>query len=276
MKKYNYSQPTLKSFIKISPGRKEVQIHNEKVEKILNELLQNELKYISSLKHGINNYVKTIESASDEVPGELHGQKFRLFGNIEDIYRLHHEKLYPMILTSNRNIELIANIFTYFLQNDSFYCYVIYAINQLNADQLCSNHSKFFNRLKKQIGDDLGVHSFCILPIQRLPRYQLILSEIINELQKDMPANKNIIAACCIAEKNIQRLLGTINEAISINDIVECNAYSVSLQCGLITVLQREFGSDLNEPTMLLVPSFSSYHGYRPTVSTCYFKLIFQ
>ncbi|CAO1399706.1 unnamed protein product [Diamesa serratosioi] len=261
--------------MKKSPGAKEVKKHNENLEKILNELLQNELKYISSLKHGINNYVKTVESVGDDVPGELIGQKFRLFGNIEDIYRLHHEKLFPQILNSNRNIEAIANIFTYFLQNDSFYCYVLYAINQINADQLCSNHSKFFDDLKNKFGDNLGVHSFCILPIQRLPRYQLLLSEIINELQKDMTENKKIIAACCTAEKNIQRLLGTINEAISINDIVECNAYSVSLQCGLITVLQREFGSDLNEPTMLLVPSFSSYYGYRPAVSANYSKSIF-
>ena len=245
------------------------------MEKILNELLQNELKYISSLKHGINNYVKIVEALGDDVPPELHGQKFRLFGNIEEIYRLHYKKLYPKLLTSNRNIEAIANIFTHFLQNESFYCYVLYAINQINADQLCSHHSKYFDDLKIKFGDNLGVHSFCILPIQRLPRYQLLLSEIIIELQKDMLENKKIIAACCMAEKNIQRLLGTINEAISINDIVECNVYSVSLQCGLITVLEREFGSNLNEPTMFLVPSFSSYHGYRPAVSTNYLKLLF-
>lgn len=32
---------------------------------------------------------------------------------------------------------------------------------------------------------------------------------------------KDVISACCIAEKQIQRLLDTVNEALSLNDIEE-------------------------------------------------------
>jgi hypothetical protein len=68
----------------------------------------------------------------------------------------------------------------------------------------------------------LGINSFLLQPIQRLPRYKLLLNEIIKDLSKDLENVKQAIAAFCVAEKNIQKLLDTVNESMSINDIKNC------------------------------------------------------
>lgn len=66
------------------------------------------------------------------------------------------------------------------------------------------------------------MNSFLLQPIQRLPRYKMLLVEVIKELGNTLESVKDQIASCCIAEKNMQRLLDTVNESMSINDIHEC------------------------------------------------------
>lgn len=68
-----------------------------------------------------------------------------------------------------------------------------------------------FQKIQNECGDRLGINSFLLQPIQRLPRYQLLLNEIIKDLSKDLENTKQTIAACCVAEKNIQRLLDTVS-----------------------------------------------------------------
>ena len=50
----------------------------------------------------------------------------------------------------------------------------------------------------------------------------MLLMEVIKELGNTLESVKDQIAACCIAEKNMQRLLDTVNESMSINDLHEC------------------------------------------------------
>lgn len=72
--------------------------------------------------------------------------------------------------------------------------------------------------------DKLGINSFLVQPIQRLPKYQLLLHQLIKELGKTLDEDgvKDKIAACCRAEKHIQRLLDRVNDSMSINDIEDC------------------------------------------------------
>lgn len=74
----------------------------------------------------------------------------------------------------------------------------------------------------------MGVNSFLVQPIQRLPKYKLLLTQLISELAKNLEQEgiKMQIAACCRAEKTLQRLLDTVNESMNINDILECNDVS--------------------------------------------------
>jgi hypothetical protein len=93
--------------------------------------------------------------------------------------------------------------------------------SQLSALNLC-HQIPFSQKVQNSVGDRLGINSFLLQPIQRLPRYQMLLNEIIKDLSKDLENTKQAIAACCVAEKNIQRLLDTVNESMSINDIRNC------------------------------------------------------
>ena len=45
---------------------------------------------------------------------------------------------------------------------------------------------------------------------------------MIKEMSHSIELVKREIAACCVAGKNIQRLLDTVNESMSINDIKNC------------------------------------------------------
>ena len=229
-------------------------------------MLQKEETFIQALEKGIDSYVNVIKSGNHEVPYELRHQVFRLFGNIEEIYELHKHSVYPRLTVCNGNARLIAETMSNFVQNDLFYCYIVYAMNQKLAEQLIGCHREFFENLRKNSYDLLGINSFTIQPIQKLPRYKMFFDEIIKELSRDMLTNKEAVAACCVAEKNMQRILNRMNEALSINDILETHEFSVSEQSRLMTSMQRDFGVSINEPMMILVPKTSSHFTFRSPV----------
>lgn len=233
--------------------------------------MQKERDYIKALEEGIENYLKPIamnECDKYEVPQDIRNQKFKLFSNIEDILLLHKSTVLPHLLSCGDNIHQIAETFINLIQSNAFYCYINYAINHKQAQDLLLAHGKFFANVQKICNDRLGVMSFVIQPIQKVPRYPLMLEEMIKELSADMHGNKKTLASLCIAKKNFERFLTRLNQAMTINDIVETQSIPANLQCGLITCLQIEFGVSINEPTLLLIPTFTSAHGFRSTVST--------
>lgn len=101
--------------------------------------------------------------------------------------------------------------------------YVLYAINRKRAEKLTDMNRAFFADRQNMMADRLGVNSFLVQPIQRLPRYQLLLRELIKELGKSLEVIgvKESIASCCRAEKHLQRLLDQVNGSMSIIDIVD-------------------------------------------------------
>lgn len=238
-----------------------------KLDRIVNELLQKELTYIQALEKGIDFYVSVIKEGGEGVPHYLRNQTFKLFSNIEEICSLHKSSVYPRLLLCNGNACLIAQTISSFIQNDLFYCYMVYAINQRSADQWITHNYSFFEALRMSSDDLLGIHSFVIQPIQKLPRYKMLFDEMIKELSHNVPPNKETIAACCVAEKNVQRLLSRLNEALSINDIIETHEMKISDQMSILTSMQKDFGVDINEPMMLLVPKTSSNFPFRSPVN---------
>lgn len=97
---------------------------------------------------------------------------------------------------------------------------------------MLKNYCQFFiplttQEIQNECGDRLGINSFLLQPIQRLPRYQLLLNEIIKDLSKDIENTKQAIAAFCVAEKSLQRLLDTVNSSMSITDIKNCTEVSI-------------------------------------------------
>jgi hypothetical protein len=232
-------------------------LKNEKSKKLtmlVNELLQSELTYLQAMERGIENYLKVIKKGDEIVPKNLRQQTFSLFGNIEDIFEFHTNSVYPRLKCCNESIRKIAEVFSSLIQNDFFYCYINYAINHKSAEQIITANQKYFTHLRILSNDMLGVNSFIILPIQRLPRYKLFMNAIIQEVTREIPIDKDDLNACCAAEKNLNQLLCRINESLAINEIIETHECPSSIRWGLIASIQEEFGF-FNQPFLLVMPN---------------------
>lgn len=124
------------------------------------------------------------------------------------------------------------NINEFKFQKDFFYVYILYAINRQKSEKICDVHRDYFKEIQNEATDKLGVNSFLVQPIQRLPKYKLLLGQLFSQLGKRISVHddstKNEIAACCLADKRLQRLLDTVNGSMNINDIVGCNEVSVA------------------------------------------------
>ncbi|CAD7089125.1 unnamed protein product [Hermetia illucens] len=189
---------------------------------IINELIATEQSYVDTLKRGLKNYVSIYENEIN-LPANLRGKKYFLFGNIEQIVELHENELLPM-LNENRNaVAKICERFYELLMENRFYGYVLYAINKSNSEKICIEEKLYFKNIQELAGDKLGIDSFLVQPIQRLPRYGLLFEELISKYFKgDIVKYKTEVALCCKVEKHIRNLLETVNSAMQINDIQEC------------------------------------------------------
>uniref|UniRef100_A0A8W7Q1A6 DH domain-containing protein n=1 Tax=Anopheles coluzzii TaxID=1518534 RepID=A0A8W7Q1A6_ANOCL len=193
-----------------------------KISFLIEELLDTERNYINTLEKGIATYIDAV--FTDQTPPELCGKKYHLFGNLQYIYRFHRNAFLPRLLTAGNDVELIADAFVHFLDNDSFYGYVLYSMYHPKSQRLCEQHIEFFRQHQQQHGDKLGVKSLILQPIQRLPRYQLLLTSLFKQLVKKPGAiSRNTqLHKVCVAEKRLQTLIGIMNESVTVNDILQC------------------------------------------------------
>lgn len=178
-----------------------------KTHHIINELLENEQKYVVALKEGIETYVAPFKSV--QLPKTLEGKRFNIFSTIEQIRKFHETKLMPRLLESDHDPIKIADTFTYFIEEGCFDSYIVYVPNKEKSQKICMEHQDFFSQLDR---DRLGINSFLLQPVQRLPRYRMLISELVKELFNNFPENKEAIIRCCLAERNIHNLLTTVNE----------------------------------------------------------------
>lgn len=181
----------------------------------VNELLTSEISYINALEHGINNYMAIMEDKL--LSPVLMEQKLKIFSVIQPIYEFHKYQLYPALESCNSDIKKIADTFSYYINNNSFYNYILYTANKPHSDYFYDKQRAFFNLNEKKIGDRLGVATFLIHPIQRLPKYVLIFSAMHDEITKRCSfgeQDREIIRSCAMAEKDIQSIMDTANDAL--------------------------------------------------------------
>lgn len=206
------------------PGS-DTSIKSERITNIMKELLNNEENYVNTLAKGIEDYVSVMHQK--DLPMALRGQRYHIFGNIEKIYQFHKETFLPRLRENRASIQGIADTFIKFIESDRFYCYILFALNRPKSEKICNKNLEFFQERQHAVEDKLGLNSFLLQPIQRLPRYKLLLAEINKEVLKLIADSlldsvKDEIAILCKAEKRLERFIDVVNEAMSINDIQEC------------------------------------------------------
>lgn len=187
------------------------QSQSNKVKNIIDELVGNESKYVSQLKKGIDAYGVSFDC--DELPADLVNKKYLIFSNIELIYEFHAQKFFPELQRCGYDLKKIAESFIKNITNNSFNLYILYAQHNVLAQELCLKNRSFFKNFDY---DGLGITSFLLLPIQRIPRYMLMLDELVKELLKDLQkapmANKAELMLCCHAEKELNIILNIVND----------------------------------------------------------------
>lgn len=142
------------------------------------------------------------------LPNSLKGQRRNLFGNIEAIYEIHESEIFPSLQSCRLDPQKVAEVFLHFIDNNRFDTYITYGLNRKKASELCIENAYFFKQMQT---DQLGINSFLLEPVQRLPRYRMLLERIVQDLAQDLVNNKTAISVCCVAEKRIQKLLQMVD-----------------------------------------------------------------
>ncbi|XP_021707050.1 uncharacterized protein LOC5571112 isoform X2 [Aedes aegypti] len=185
-------------------------------ENAVDELIQNEQKYIDSLMNGILNFIPLIYHMN--LPGGLRGQRNNLFGNVEEIHELHQDDFLPALRRCYQNVEKIAQCFIHYVETEKFYCYVKYALNRRKSDTIFERHRDYFSSNQHEL------NSFLLQPIQRLPRYKLFLDKFLKETLKfgDDQQTTSHVSSIQKAQEMLSDVIDLMNAAVSISDIRQC------------------------------------------------------
>lgn len=196
---------------------------------LVDELIKTEETYVNVLQKGIEGYAKIFKG---ELPPTLRGRENAIFGNLKRVYEFHSEILLPDLKECSGDIEKISSVFLKLIKEEYFYCHVLYAMNCSKSKKICEDHEQFFSRIMEDIGDRLGILSLLLQPIQRVPRYKLLLENVLEELGKQIEASpevKSQLAATSRAWKAVEKLAACVNASVNVNYITEC--YEV--KCGI-------------------------------------------
>lgn len=116
-----------------------------------------------------------------------------LFGNIEILYRVNGELLQEL----RKNPENVGAAFDKIAPYLKLYS--VYAYDYKQALQILQNMVKndkelneFIVRQEKRPEVATSLHSLLIVPIQRIPRYKLLLQELLNHTPVDDPHHDTV------------------------------------------------------------------------------------
>ncbi|XP_035898787.1 uncharacterized protein LOC118506144 isoform X2 [Anopheles stephensi] len=252
------------SYYTIAPDLEEPSVYDtitpeDHILKVITELIEKEQKYIETLDQGIRNYVPAMYSQT--LPTALRGLRNILFINLEEILRTHRDHLLPDLeraanlsstssTDSGRKAEKIAEVFLSYIENERFYCYVQFAMHQANSEAVRLRYNDYFLKIQHDLGDMLGLNSLLLHPIQRLPRYKLLLNEMVKDLLKDGDGKRTMsrrTALLCKVDKRLSILIDRVNQAINVHDIRQCSGGQMTTHSSL------KHGSDI-PLTLILQP----------------------
>ncbi|XP_021706642.1 uncharacterized protein LOC5571114 [Aedes aegypti] len=198
---------------------------DSKLSYLINELIETESNYINALERGIAAYIHNVFE-TDPTPIELKNMKYHLFGNIEFIHKFHKTIFLPKLMACGKDVQKLAKVFCQYLENDSFYGYVLYALYNTKSQRLCEQLAKFFESQQNCSGDKLGVKSFILQPIQRLPRYKILLENIAKALRSSESVSgdesSTQLNAVLGAKQMMESFITIMNESMAVVEIMEC------------------------------------------------------
>ncbi|XP_054276068.1 FYVE, RhoGEF and PH domain-containing protein 3-like [Macrosteles quadrilineatus] len=175
--------------------------------KVIEEIFTSEVSYLSQLEV-IKKYFKEPLESSDLISGPT---KRTLFGNIESIYQVNGE-LVNQLKTRGTNVAAA------FLHLAPFFkIYSMYAYNYKSAIRLLEDLPTHNPRLgewirsqerRPEVGNKLS--ALLITPIQRLPRYRLLLRQLLSLTPDSHPHRTTLVEAV----KEVENATSHINNLV--------------------------------------------------------------
>lgn len=187
--------------------------------KIVSEIVSSEKKYVEQLNVLNSLYIVPIEASQDLDPILTIDQSSIIFNNLTVIKQLNGIFFYKMKerLVNWNKTALIGDIFIDFVPY--FKMYMSYVNNQETATTMLreqqKSNVKFINFCKQcdqsPLAQNQNLYSFLIMPIQRIPRYCLLIRDLIKKTSDSHPDYDNLSKAHSMLEdvtKKIDQAIG--------------------------------------------------------------------
>eukprot|EP01156_Anaeramoeba_ignava_P022240 Anaeramoba_ignava/c20412_g1_i2.p2 GENE.c20412_g1_i2~~c20412_g1_i2.p2 ORF type:complete len:330 (-),score=87.67 c20412_g1_i2:1450-2439(-) len=169
--------------------------HKRLREKAVQEVLSTERTYVERLQLLMEKFVKPLEEQTHIKHGLISSEQFKsLFSNIDSILFLHidtlkfFEQRFASNFDSSREIADIFLKFVGFLKVYSEYCQN-YDNSIKVLDDLVKKNQKFVDFIDECHNSPeiqgLNISSLLILPVQRIPRYNLLIQTILKYTPKE-------------------------------------------------------------------------------------------
>ncbi|KYR00698.1 pleckstrin (PH) domain-containing protein [Tieghemostelium lacteum] len=194
---------------------KQLILHKENRDKVAKEILETEQIYVRNLEIIVQNYLKPLKNIN---PPLLSANSIQIiFGHIEDL------------LTVNRVLlnAIQDRMSTWYVNKQIGDSFTKLAPYLKLYTQYCSSYDKSISRLKRKCDDSkdltaylkritsetgfgLDLQSLLIMPIQRIPRYKLLLKSLIDYTPIESPDYPTIMDAL----EKVSQVANHINESI--------------------------------------------------------------
>eukprot|EP00005_Dracoamoeba_jomungandri_P006538 CAMPEP_0174275202 /NCGR_PEP_ID=MMETSP0439-20130205/59698_1 /TAXON_ID=0 /ORGANISM="Stereomyxa ramosa, Strain Chinc5" /LENGTH=1210 /DNA_ID=CAMNT_0015367285 /DNA_START=30 /DNA_END=3662 /DNA_ORIENTATION=+ len=216
-------------------GRKQRKQFNELMKlsayrkQIANEILDTEVQYVSDLRLVVDEFLKPLRKAVADGSPILSEPEIRtIFSTIEIIVTINGEFLeglkermenwHPNLILGDK-FEYMAGvlkIYTDYVQHFDE------ALLQLQESRKQKKFKKFCTKTFLDIGKPLGqLTAYLITPVQRVPRYQLLLKDLLRHTWKTHPDYENINEALKKTANTAAYLNEKQNEVANIQKMVE-------------------------------------------------------
>uniref|UniRef100_A0A915M8X9 DH domain-containing protein n=1 Tax=Meloidogyne javanica TaxID=6303 RepID=A0A915M8X9_MELJA len=145
---------------------------------VLQELVETERAYVVDLASIVDGYIGTLKEM--ELSDEDREKVKIIFANIEQILDFHKSVFCKEIEKSLQDYEAAGNAFIKYERRLHTF-YVKYCQNKPKSDFLVSqdNFEQLLFDVKDRLGHKVSINDLLIKPVQRITKYQLMLSDIL-------------------------------------------------------------------------------------------------
>ncbi|KAH3742617.1 Guanine exchange factor for Rac 30 [Pelomyxa schiedti] len=213
---------------------------------IANEMLLTETSYLKSLVGIVESFVVPMKT---DLKGLVKEDVFHLFANTEVIKNC-HVKLHQAISDCLSNWQDSSVLGSVFLSNTTFIKLYKYYVN--NHETACSTLTQckeksptfrqYLERLEYTPAlNNLNVEGLLITPVQRVPRYVLLLTDMLKSTPKEHPDNQPLQDALEFMRDLADYINQRKHDSDNMNELNEIESKLANFEGGLTSNSKRRF-----------------------------------